>query len=55
MEELDINILPDEAILDMGIDELYATLGSQLLSLNLPTHAAGIVSYLKDWALSTRS
>lgn len=48
MKELSIEELTDEAmqLLRMEVDELYATLGGQLLSRNLPTRAAGIVSYL---------
>ncbi|MFQ5850745.1 MAG: hypothetical protein ACE5JU_09170 [Candidatus Binatia bacterium] len=48
MKEIEINVLTDEALklLGMEIDELYATLGAQLLSQNLPTRTAGIVSYL---------
>jgi hypothetical protein len=33
-------------LLRMETDELYATLGGQLLARNLPTRVAGIVSYL---------
>lgn len=48
MKELSIEELTEEALqlLRMEIDELYATLGGQLLARNLPTRAAGIVSYL---------
>jgi hypothetical protein len=47
-KELNIEVLTDEAmkLLRVGIDELYATLGGQLLSRNLPSRTAGIVSYL---------
>ena len=48
MKELNIEDLTNEAmkLLRMEIDELYATLGGQLLARNLPSRAAGIVSYL---------
>ena len=48
MKELNIEDLTNEAmkLLRMEIDELYATLGGQLLARNLPSRVAGIVSYL---------
>lgn len=48
VKEHSIDLLTDEAIklLRMQIDELYATLGAQLLAQNIPTRVAGIVSYL---------
>lgn len=48
MEQLDTETLVSETakLLRMRIDELYATLGSQLLVFTKPTSAAGIVSYL---------
>ena len=48
MKALSLEVLTDEAmkLLQAEIDELYATLGGQLLGHNLPTRAAGIVSYL---------
>lgn len=48
MKELTIEQLADEAmkLLRMETDELYATLGGQLLARNLPARTAGIVSYL---------
>jgi hypothetical protein len=43
-----IEVLTEEAmkLLHVGIDELYATLGGQLLWRNLPSRTAGIVTYL---------
>lgn len=48
MKELSIEDLTDDAmkLLRLEIDELYATLGGQLLARNPPSRAAGIVSYL---------
>jgi hypothetical protein len=48
VEQLDIETLVSETtkLLSMRIDELYATLGAQLLVFAKPTSAAGIVSYL---------
>jgi hypothetical protein len=48
VEELDTETLVSETakLLRMRIDELYATLGAQLLGFTKPTSAAGIVSYL---------
>jgi hypothetical protein len=48
IEELDIEALADGAmkLLQMETDELYTTLGAQLLAYALPTRTAGIVSYL---------
>jgi hypothetical protein len=48
VKELNIEDLTNEAmkLLRMEIDELYATLGGQLLARNLPSRVAGIVSYL---------
>ena len=48
MKELGIELLADEAmkLLRIEIEELYATLGGQLLVHNVPTRVAGIVSYL---------
>ena len=48
VEPLDTETLVSETakLLRMRIDELYATLGSQLLVFTKPTSAAGIVSYL---------
>jgi hypothetical protein len=48
VKELDTETLVSdmEKILLMGLDELYATLGAQLLIFARPTRAAGIVSYL---------
>lgn len=48
VKELDIDTLVSETdkLLRMGIDELYATLGTQLLVFTAPTLAAGITSYL---------
>ena len=48
MKALSVEVLADEAmkLLRIEIDELYATLGGQLLAHNLPTRAAGIVSYM---------
>ena len=47
-KEINIEVLTDEAmkLLRVGIDELYATLGGQLLSRNLPSRTAGIITYL---------
>ena len=47
-EQLDTETLVSETtkLLRMRIDELYATLGAQLLVFTKPTSAAGIVSYL---------
>lgn len=47
-EQLDTDTLVSETtrLLRMRIDELYATLGAQLLVFTKPTSAAGIVSYL---------
>lgn len=46
--EIDIEVLTDEAmkLLRMEIDDLYATLGGQMLGQNLPSRVAGMVSYL---------
>jgi len=48
VEEINVEVLANEAIklLRMEIDDLYATLGGQLLGQNLPTRVAGVVSYL---------
>jgi hypothetical protein len=48
VEPLDTETLVSETakLLRMRIDELYATLGAQLLVFTKPTSAAGIVSYL---------
>jgi len=48
VKELGIELLADESMRLLGIDgeELYATLGAQLLVQNVPTRVAGIVSYL---------
>jgi hypothetical protein len=48
VEQLDTETLVSETnkLLSMRIDELYATLGAQLLVFTKPTSAAGIVSYL---------
>ena len=48
VEQLDTETLVSETtkLLHMRIDELYATLGAQLLVFTKPTSAAGIVSYL---------
>jgi hypothetical protein len=48
VEQLDCEMLVSETtkLLRMRIDELYATLGAQLLIFTKPTSAAGIVSYL---------
>jgi hypothetical protein len=48
VEQLDTETLVSETtkLLRMGIDELYAVLGAQLLVFTKPTSAAGIVSYL---------
>lgn len=48
MKELTIEVLTDEAmrLLSMQLDDLYATLGGQLLPRALPTRVAGMVSYL---------
>jgi hypothetical protein len=48
LEQLDTETLVSETtkLLRMRIDELYATLGAQLLVFTKPTSAAGIVSYL---------
>jgi hypothetical protein len=48
VDQLDIETLVSETtkLLRMRIDELYATLGAQLLVFTKPTSAAGIVSYL---------
>jgi len=48
VEHLDTETLVSETtkLLHMRIDELYATLGAQLLVFTKPTFAAGIVSYL---------
>lgn len=48
VEQLDTETLVSETanLLRMRIDELYATLGAQLLVFTKPTSAAGIVSYL---------
>lgn len=47
MRELSIETLAAEGLklLQLETDELYATLGGQLLAHNLPTRVAGIVSY----------
>ena len=46
--ENDIKLLAEEGIklLRLEIDELYASLGAQLLGQRFPSRAAGIVSYL---------
>ncbi len=46
--EIDVEVLTDEAmkLLELDIDELYATLGGQLLGRSPPTRVAGIMSYL---------
>jgi hypothetical protein len=48
MKELSIDVLTDEAmkLLRMDVEDLYATLGGQLLAKELPSRVAGIVSYL---------
>jgi hypothetical protein len=48
VKELDTEMLVSETdkLLRIGIDELYATLGAQLLVFTPPTRAAGIMSYL---------
>lgn len=48
VKELDTEMLVSETdkLLRMGVDELYATLGAQLLVFTPPTRAAGIMSYL---------
>jgi hypothetical protein len=48
VKEFDTETLVSETdkLLRMGIDELYATLGAQLLVFAPPTRAAGITSYL---------
>jgi len=48
VEQLDTETLVSETtkLLHMRIDELYATLGAQLLVFTKPTSAAGIVNYL---------
>jgi hypothetical protein len=48
VSEYDMEQLSEEAmkLLTMEIDDLYASLGGQLLGHNLPTHAVGIVTYL---------
>jgi hypothetical protein len=48
MKELNIEELAEEAmrLLRLDIDELYATLGGQLLSCTSPIRAAGIANYL---------
>jgi len=47
-KELKIEVLTDDAmkLLELGIDNLYTALGAQLLGQNLPTRAAGLVSYI---------
>lgn len=44
----EIEILTEEAmkLLRVGVDELFATLGGQLLWRNLPSRTAGIIIYL---------
>lgn len=46
--EIDIELLTDETmkLLRMEIDDLYATLGGQMLGQNLPSRVAGMVSFL---------
>jgi hypothetical protein len=48
VSEYDMEQLSEEAmkLLTMEIDDLYASLGGQLLGHNLPTRAVGIVTYL---------
>jgi hypothetical protein len=48
VEQHDIKTLASETtkLLRMRIDDLYATLGAQLLVFTQPTSAAGIISYL---------
>ncbi len=48
MAELSLELLTEDAIrlMHREIDELYATLGVQLLACNPPTGASGIMSYL---------
>jgi hypothetical protein len=48
VKELDTETLVSETdkLLRMGIDELYATLGAQLLVFTPPTRTAGMMSYL---------
>ena len=48
MQDIPIESLTNEGIelLQMELDQLYATLGAQILGRNLPRRAAGIVSYL---------
>lgn len=48
VKELDTETLVSETekLLRVGIDELYATLGAQLLVFAAPTRAAGITTYL---------
>lgn len=47
MPELSLELLTRDAIklMQKELDELYATLGVQLLARNLPTGASGIMSY----------
>ncbi len=47
-EEVDTELLADEAmkLLQMGLDELYTTLGAQLLAYDRLSQTAGIVSFL---------
>lgn len=47
-KEFSIDVLTDEGmkLLRMEVDELYATLGAQLVAQKFPTRVAGIVSYL---------
>ncbi len=44
----EIEILTEEAmkLLRVGVDELFATLGGQLLWRNLPSRTAGMITYL---------
>jgi hypothetical protein len=48
MEDLSLELLTNDALklMEKDLDELYATLGLQLLARNLPTGACGIMSYL---------
>ena len=57
VKELDIEVLTDEAmkLLRMEIDDLYATLGGQLLAQNYPTRVAGTISYLSAVRSASRA
>jgi hypothetical protein len=48
MPEFSLELLTNDALklMQKELDELYATLGLQLLARNLPTGASGIMSYL---------